>query len=243
MEPVGGSSPWRDFLDKYGEAAHHIAFDVPDVAAATEHLAKFGGKVEIGGVPGAQFAYVNFKEQMGMVIEVGKFHDYRVKNLPATSFGANRSSRIAVVQTDVEKAAKLFQDITGVDSPPIRVVGGGTNIYPGLPGFAPPNGMKFADRFRLKDIHVELQQPYETESKGNPWRAAYNKRGASIYYLGFHVVDPKASTAYLVKKGGTVVMTNKNDAVTYIDMPPPISIKMTLFPPVSEATGPGIQVR
>ena len=55
-----------------------------------------------------------------------------------------------------------------------------------------------------------------------------------------HVGDCRA---YLVKKGGKVMMTNKNDAVTYIDMPSPISIKMTLFPPVSEATGPGQTVR
>src|SRR5438128_732610 len=30
-EPVGGRSPWREFLDTKGEGFHHIAFDVDDV--------------------------------------------------------------------------------------------------------------------------------------------------------------------------------------------------------------------
>jgi len=33
IEPVGGPSTWREFLDTRGEGVHHIAFHVPDTEA------------------------------------------------------------------------------------------------------------------------------------------------------------------------------------------------------------------
>src|SRR3954453_20124791 len=53
-------------------------------------------------------AYVNFKPQLGFTIEVGKLQDVKAKNVPPEAFGANSTSRIAAVQTDVEKSAALF---------------------------------------------------------------------------------------------------------------------------------------
>ena len=45
-EPVGGASPWRDFLDAHGEGIHHLAFDVPNLEDHVRLLESKGGHPE-----------------------------------------------------------------------------------------------------------------------------------------------------------------------------------------------------
>ena len=68
MAPVGGASPWREYLDKYGEGLHHICFGVRDLNQAIAHLQTLGGVLEFGGSRGVGYAYVNFREQLGFTI-------------------------------------------------------------------------------------------------------------------------------------------------------------------------------
>ncbi len=42
MEPTGGHSPWREFLDAHGSGGCYLAFAVPDVPATLEALAALG---------------------------------------------------------------------------------------------------------------------------------------------------------------------------------------------------------
>lgn len=226
QEPVGGASPWRDYLDTYGEGPFHLGFGVTNIGASVAYLEQHGGTVVVGGTPGAEYAYVSFKPQLGLMIEVGKAREATAKNLPPTSFGSNATSRIAVVQSDVEKAAAFFMELFGIDSPPIRTNSAGMLHYPTASDDAPAGVVKFADRFRLNGVSVELQQPLTASS---PWRAALDKRGPSIFYLGFVVKDVPASIDYLVKKGGKVVLSTTNNRVTFVDMPSPLSLKIGVF--------------
>src|SRR6185295_5561264 len=72
MTPVGGPSPWRDFLEKYGPQMQHITFTVKNTPEAVAHLKKLGGRHELGAVQGVGYAYVNFKDQLGFTMELGQ---------------------------------------------------------------------------------------------------------------------------------------------------------------------------
>jgi catechol 2,3-dioxygenase-like lactoylglutathione lyase family enzyme len=69
IEPVGESSPWRDFLDTHGEGVHHLGFTVGDVSGAVEYLEDKGGRWVMGNED-VEFGYVDMLPQLGVTIEV-----------------------------------------------------------------------------------------------------------------------------------------------------------------------------
>ena len=71
LEPVGGISPWRDGLDKYGDGSlQHISFGVTDLPGTIEALRKVGGTLVSGG-PTSIYAYMRF-QQLPFIIELEK---------------------------------------------------------------------------------------------------------------------------------------------------------------------------
>lgn len=69
-EPVGGASPWRNFLDTHGEGIHHVAFGVPDRDGTAQLLQSNGGKMEFSTPTGP--VYVNSEGQTGFTFELFK---------------------------------------------------------------------------------------------------------------------------------------------------------------------------
>ncbi len=71
IEPVGGPSTWKEFLDKHGEGVHHIAFIVPDTEAETGILAEHGLKlVQKGDYTGGRYAYFEADPSIGVALEL-----------------------------------------------------------------------------------------------------------------------------------------------------------------------------
>lgn len=75
LEPIGGKSPWREFLDSTGGVGglHHLAFAAKGIDRHMAFLQQKGGRVEFGGSAGAspvQYAYVNMRPTMGLTIEL-----------------------------------------------------------------------------------------------------------------------------------------------------------------------------
>jgi hypothetical protein len=73
VEPTGGSSTWREVLDKRGEyAIHHVSMTVPDVKQAIGEAQKRGGRLVLTDPNGGgQYAYV-FMPQLGFNFEIAK---------------------------------------------------------------------------------------------------------------------------------------------------------------------------
>lgn len=69
LEPIGGASPWRNFLDKHGEGIHHLGMSVADMDGALRLLTSNGAKVEFSR-PGPARAYVNAEGQTGFTFEI-----------------------------------------------------------------------------------------------------------------------------------------------------------------------------
>ena len=71
IEPVGGPSTWREFLDEHGEGVHHIAFRIKgmdDVLASLEE--KEIPAVQRGDYTGGRYAYVDSAPALGVILEL-----------------------------------------------------------------------------------------------------------------------------------------------------------------------------
>ncbi|MEM2100405.1 MAG: VOC family protein [Thermoproteota archaeon] len=71
IEPVGGPSTWRDFLEKHGEGIHHIAFDVSDMESVKKSLRGMGIYIDQeGNFTGGCYAYTDPNSPLGLIIEL-----------------------------------------------------------------------------------------------------------------------------------------------------------------------------
>lgn len=74
LQPLGPDTPVGRFLERNGEGMHHIAFTVPDIDAALDHLGQREAKLidhhpRLGG-RGARIAFVHPKDLAGTLVEL-----------------------------------------------------------------------------------------------------------------------------------------------------------------------------
>ncbi|MDQ1329683.1 MAG: hypothetical protein QG641_2975 [Candidatus Poribacteria bacterium] len=71
IEPFGGPSTWKEFLDTHGEGIHHIAFQVKGMDWVIEYLDGKGIKpIQRGDFTGGRYAYVDGTESLGVILEL-----------------------------------------------------------------------------------------------------------------------------------------------------------------------------
>ncbi len=71
IEPVGGPSTWRSFLDAKGEGVHHIAFQVEGMDKRVADL-KIKGLplIQTGDYTGGRYAYVDGTAKLAVILEL-----------------------------------------------------------------------------------------------------------------------------------------------------------------------------
>ena len=73
MEPVGGDTSWKEFLDKNGEGVQHIAFQVQDLDKTIESFRERDMPVLHRGrydSNDGEYVYVDSKSKLGVTIEL-----------------------------------------------------------------------------------------------------------------------------------------------------------------------------
>jgi catechol 2,3-dioxygenase-like lactoylglutathione lyase family enzyme len=71
IEPAGGPSTWKEWLDTHGEGVHHIAFNVRDTKGKVKALADKGIKVvQRGDFRGGQYVYLDATGPLKIVLEL-----------------------------------------------------------------------------------------------------------------------------------------------------------------------------
>jgi len=71
IEPIGGPSTWRDFLEENGEGVHHIAFFVDDTEEAVAFLETKGvDVVQQGDYTGGRYTYLDSTPQLAVMLEL-----------------------------------------------------------------------------------------------------------------------------------------------------------------------------
>ncbi len=70
IEPLGGPSTWKEFLENNGVGLHHIAFNFGSFEEARIALEKIGGEVvQEGKFEGGEYIYV-YSRELGTIIEL-----------------------------------------------------------------------------------------------------------------------------------------------------------------------------
>lgn len=71
IEPVGGPSTWKEFLDARGEGVHHIAFNINETPQVVEALGENGiPLVQQGDYTGGMYSYLDSAPQLGVMLEL-----------------------------------------------------------------------------------------------------------------------------------------------------------------------------
>jgi len=71
IEPVGGPSTWRDFLETKGEGVHHIAFEVKDMDKRIADLKLKGlPLIQSGDYTGGRYAYLDGTAKLALILEL-----------------------------------------------------------------------------------------------------------------------------------------------------------------------------
>jgi len=71
IEPDENPSTWREFLDKYGEGVHHIAFVIKDMDGKIKKLEQNGMRlIQRGDYEGGRYAYIDTLRQLKVLIEL-----------------------------------------------------------------------------------------------------------------------------------------------------------------------------
>ena len=71
IEPIGGPSTWREFLDERSEGVHHIAFMVEGTDDVVAFLAGAGIEVaQQGDYTGGRYTYVDSAPTLGVILEL-----------------------------------------------------------------------------------------------------------------------------------------------------------------------------
>jgi 4-hydroxyphenylpyruvate dioxygenase-like putative hemolysin len=74
LEPVGGPSTWKEFLDSNGEGVHHIAFEIKSM---DDRIAEMQGRdvtlIQQGrwtDYSGGRYAYFDSNAQLAVILEL-----------------------------------------------------------------------------------------------------------------------------------------------------------------------------
>jgi methylmalonyl-CoA/ethylmalonyl-CoA epimerase len=71
IEPIGGPSTWKDFLDAHGEGVHHIAFVVKGTDQVVAYLDSKGiPLIQRGDYTGGQYTYLDSAQRLGVILEL-----------------------------------------------------------------------------------------------------------------------------------------------------------------------------
>lgn len=71
IEPVGGPSTWKEFLDTHGEGVHHIAFQVKGTEQVVSFLEGQGVPfVQQGDYTGGMYTYMDGAPKLGVTLEL-----------------------------------------------------------------------------------------------------------------------------------------------------------------------------
>jgi hypothetical protein len=74
IEPIGGPSTWREFLDTRGEGVHHIAFTVQNAALSADGLAANGiPAIQSGDFEGGKYIYLDGEKELSVILELLEF--------------------------------------------------------------------------------------------------------------------------------------------------------------------------
>ena len=214
-QPKVGPSPWRDFLERYGEGIHHLAFDVARLDDHVELLESKGG-TRVLGEAGGEHAMVDLMAGFGLYFELTETSMPPPLGTPGPppTKGMKTPARIGLMLGDSDPFRERYMDLFDVPVDP-AVESAGRRLQFPRDFTGDPDASNREIYVPLDNWWVNLIQPVGGRS---PWRDLYDKREGA-HYFNFNVEDVEETTAYLESKGGHRTLGNETAGYAYVDMP------------------------
>ncbi len=225
LQPLEPPSSWQDFLDQRSEGIHHVAFFVPDTAAALEPYLAEGYQVVHQGLftgQGGMYTYLDTDKDMGIVIELLEaFGNTRLPPAPlfdrSTGIGTDVICQVGVIVNDVLATSARISAVLGQAQPPIIQTPGydlAKTMYRGAPSEATAK-LAFFD---FGQVQIELIEPDEEPSV---WRDYLNAKGEGPQHIAFQIDNTRTVTDYLAGHGIDVIQqglyADGSGMYTYLD--------------------------
>ncbi|HKX79937.1 MAG TPA: VOC family protein [Novosphingobium sp.] len=216
FQPITPNGPYARHLDKFGMSIQNAQFAVSDLPAVRGRMIENGGRWSLGA-PGDGWAYVDFKEKLGLTLEpMSTPKPERPLNLaPGTSspLGAMPVTHIGIAVLDVKKAGKAYSKVFGIPEPKIERVR--ISKYP------PGSDGKDVHRFRIARwqqgaVGMELLEPTTLPDASKAFMT--NHGGNAAYYITFDAGDRFEQVRDdLQKKGGKRIYGSPDGGSSYLD--------------------------
>jgi methylmalonyl-CoA/ethylmalonyl-CoA epimerase len=206
VQPLGGGSPYAEFLHRHGDGVHHVTYRVADAAAMDAEVTRFrsrGVQVLASGTwqnrPG-QFVDLATAAKGGVVVELasGTPGDDEAQGPPnADPFG--KVVQYAFVVRDLHAVSDYYDSI-GLGPLAIERNVSLNREYRGHPaGFEMLLGWG-----RTADVVFEWIQ---STIGPNVYEEYLAQHGEGLHHLGFNVMDMDATIARLTSRGLSVTMS------------------------------------
>ncbi len=220
-EPIGGASPWRDFLTAHGEGIHHLAFEVPNLKDAGRALKQFGGRQTSG--TGRASALFDFDNRMGGAIELvpAAADNPRNGRTPGT-----RTTIVALghLTRDIEPARRFWGELLAAPIPEAR----DTKGVP-FPADCQCDREAYIREVNIRGLTpgLNLIQPMGGTSV---WRHLIEQH-EGLAYLQFNLPDQAsldAMIASLLARGGVRTLGDTGAPYAYIDLQQTLGLTLLL---------------
>ena len=199
IQPVNGSTPFRDFLRRFGQGFHHIGMRVRgSLEQEMRLLTQRGGRRILGGMD-ARYALFDFCQQLGSTVEIIAPEIDRRSTLPprfhnSDAFAHSSFSHIGILVRDIRDATEEYARVLGVSASAVRTV---TPVFPRNAKV----DLKARARFvtvRYGGIAILLIEPVGF----SPWRDFVEEHGNAIQHVSFNVHDRLDEIVHLFERCG-----------------------------------------
>jgi DNA-binding HxlR family transcriptional regulator len=186
IQPVNGSTPFRDFLRRFGQGFHHIGMRVRgSLEQEMRLLTQRGGRRILGGMD-ARYALFDFSRQLGSTVEIIAPDMDRRSTLPPRfhspdALAHSSLGHIGILVRDIRHATEEYARVLGVTASAVRTA---TPVFPGSAEVDSKACARYVT-VRYGGIAIMLIEPVGS----SPWREFVDQHGNAIQHVSFNVND------------------------------------------------------
>ena len=149
------------------------------------------------------------------------------ENMPGKGIGTNVICQVSLVVRDIERTAKAYADIFGMEVPPVRITDREPVTHIKYRG-APTEGRAKLAFFQMGSLSLELIEPLGGPST---WKEFLDTHGEGVHHIAFRIRGMDEVLAYLDGKG--VLLIQRGDYTggryAYVDAVPALHVIVELL--------------
>jgi methylmalonyl-CoA/ethylmalonyl-CoA epimerase len=145
--------------------------------------------------------------------------------------GTNVICQVGLVVRDIEKTAKAYADVFGMDVPKARITDTEEISHTKYRGKSTPARAKLAF-FQMGNVSLELIEPVDGPST---WREFLDEHGEGVHHIAFRIKGMDRVLAYLEGKGISAVQRGDytGGRYAYVDSAPSLGVILELLESLS----------